>query len=126
MPELSGELRTLLVRHFDSVESIEIVALLERSSSAFWTRQAISQQLGIPENVVESKLAALTASEILVRGDLTGAYRFAPRSNELCERLLELLRFYSEQRVIIINAIYSANLEKLRAFSDAFRLKKES
>src|SRR5579884_683017 len=126
MPELSGKLRTLLVRHFDSVESIEIVALLERSSNAFWTPQAISQQLGIPANVVEAKLGALTASEILVRGELTGAYRFAPRSNELCERLLDLLRFYSEQRAIIINTIYSANLEKLRAFSNAFRLKKDS
>jgi DNA-binding IclR family transcriptional regulator len=115
----------LLVRHFDSVESIEIVALLERSSNAFWTRQAISQQLGIPEDVVEAKLAALTANDILVRGDLTGAYRFAPRSHEVCEQLLELLRFYSEQRAIIINTIYSANLEKLRAFSNAFRLKSD-
>ncbi|HEY6844112.1 MAG TPA: hypothetical protein VI391_08095 [Thermoanaerobaculia bacterium] len=125
MPELSPERRSLLVRYFDSVEALEIVALLERSSSAFWTRQAISQQLGIPENVVDAKLSSLTSSRMLVRGQETGAYRFAPENRDMEDAVCELLRAYSEQRALVINTIYSANLERLRAFSDAFRLKKE-
>jgi DNA-binding IclR family transcriptional regulator len=88
MPELLPE--------FDS-ESLQILALLARSD-AYWTGKAISQQLGIPEDVVSTKLVALSAARILVRGKETGAYRFAPASD---------------------------HLDRLRAFSDAFRLKNE-
>ena len=126
MPELPPESKSLLLCHFDSVESMEIAALLERSSTAYWTPQAISQQLGIPLTVIDAKLVSLLDARLLVRGEQTGAYRFAPATEELGERMRELLRFYSEQRAVIINTIYSANLERLRAFSNAFRLKKDS
>ena len=126
MPELSPELKAFLIRYFDSVESLEIVALLERSSTAYWTRQAISQQLGIPEDVIDTKLGALTDAKILVCGEQTGAYRFAPASHELRDNVAEVLRVYGEQRASVITAIYTGSLEQLRAFSDAFRLKKDS
>jgi hypothetical protein len=124
MPALTPELKEFLQRFFDSVESIEIVALLQRSSTAFWTAEAVSQQLGIPVGIVTAKLDSM-APHVLVRGHQTGAYRYAPASDETNRSVTELLQVYSEQRPTIINAIYSANLDRLRAFSDAFRLKKE-
>jgi len=123
MPPLSPELIEFLQRVFDSVESIEIAALLQRSATAYWTPQAVSQQLGIPVRVAESKMAALS-QHLLVRGQQTLAYRYAPPSEETDRLCTALLRVYSEQRPAIINAIYS-NREKLRAFSNAFLLKKE-
>ena len=123
MPALTTELKDFLRRSFDSVESIEIVALLQRSA-AYWTAQAVGQQLGIPETLVASKLAALSP-HLLVRGNQTGAYRYSAESDETDRACTELLQIYSEQRSAIINAIYSGNLEKLHAFSNAFRLKKE-
>jgi predicted transcriptional regulator len=85
-----------LLPEFDSAETLEIVALLARSE-AYWTARAISQHLRIAEDVVSKRLEILAAAQIVVRGKETGAYRFAP----------------------------SSNLQQLRAFSDAFRLKKE-
>ena len=60
----------------DSEEALQIVALLARSD-AYWTATAISQQLGIAEDLVEAKLEALAAAHVVVRGKETVAYRFA-------------------------------------------------
>jgi hypothetical protein len=122
MPDLSPEVLQFLLRNFDSVEAIEIVVLLQRSPDTFWTAQAVSQQLGIREAVAAPRLFSLAEKGVLVRGEQTGAYRFAPAAAGAAELTAELLRLYSEQRSSVINAIYSGSL---RAFSDAFRLKNE-
>lgn len=123
--ELGPELRQFIAdSNIDSVESIEILLLLRRSE-AYWLPAAVAQQLGIARQPVAQQLAALARARLLVIGGDTGAYRYAPRSEELRGMVDQLAAAYDEQRIPVINAIYSANLERLRAFSDAFRLKKE-
>jgi DNA-binding IclR family transcriptional regulator len=100
-----GVLELILNYGIDSMESIEILLLLRRSE-AFWTSEAVAQQLGIPKETAAQKLAAMARAQLLAIGSDTGAYRYAPRSEAAREALDKL-----------------ANLERLRAFSDAFRLK---
>jgi len=123
--ELGPELRQFIAdSNIDSVESLEILLLLRRSE-AYWSAEAVAQQLGIGRQPAAQKLAALAKAQLLVIGGDTGAYRYAPRAERLRAAADELAAAYDEQRIPVINAIYSANLERLRAFSDAFRLKKE-
>lgn len=123
MDGLRNELRELIASTIDSLETLEIVSLLRRSSQTFWAPPAIADRLNIGEHVARAKLEMLHARAVVTVGEQTIAYRYRP-ADERVERLIdELLTAYNERRVAVINAIYSANLERLRAFSDAFRVK---
>ena len=123
--ELSQETRTFIIDVFDSVEAIEILLLLRRSPNTYWTAKAISDVLGSRADLTEKKLSALASARLLKRGQTAGAYRYAPDEPVLETRVDRLAEAYETQRVHIINLIYSANLERLRAFSNAFKLKSE-
>ena len=57
--ELGPELRQFIAdSNIDSVESIEILLLLRRSE-AYWSAEAVAQQLGIGRQPAAQKLAAL-------------------------------------------------------------------
>lgn len=97
--------------------------LLRRSPQTFWAAAAVAEQLGLQERVVRSKLDGLAKNGILSVGDATGAFRYLPKENTLAKQIDELATAYAERRISVINTIYSANLERLRAFSNAFRMK---
>jgi hypothetical protein len=122
---LSPEVQQFLADVIDSVETLELLLLLRRSPDAFWSSEAAAQQLGIRAALSAKKLAQLGGHKLLVRGAETGAYRYAPADDAMRAVVDELAAAYDEQRIVVINAIYSGNVERLRAFSDAFRLKDE-
>jgi hypothetical protein len=124
LTDLAPELRDLISGCFDSAESIEIVLLLRRSPDTFWSPVATAQQLGIREEVARTKMMQLASARLIVPAEHSHAFRYAPADEEMRKRIDELADAYSERRIAVINTIYSANLEKLRTFSDAFRLKK--
>jgi predicted transcriptional regulator len=78
------------------LSNTDVLALLYRSPDTFWTPQAISQRLGIDEDSVKRSIDALLSAGLIVAATRTVAYRFAPRQSG-----------------------------DLRAFADAFKLKKE-
>ena len=59
-----------------------------------------------------------------MRGATSAAYRFAP-AQQLAADIDALADSYTTRRIEILNAIYSANLIRIRAFADAFKLKKD-
>ena len=74
----------------------DVLALLYRSPDTYWTPQAISQRLGISIDAVKTSLDRLLSEGLIVAATRTVAYRFAPQQSS-----------------------------DLRAFADAFKLKKE-
>jgi hypothetical protein len=120
---LTADVRELIESAVDSIETLEIVMLLRRSPQTFWADPAVAEQLGIRPDVARTKLQALHQRGILTIGGQTGAYRYAPADVPLRETIDKLADAYGQQRSNVINAIYSANLERLRAFSNAFKVK---
>jgi predicted ArsR family transcriptional regulator len=120
---LSPHIRELIARAFDSVEAVEIVMLLRRSPETFWGAPAVAEQLGIALKTAQAKLDALHHHGIVTVGERTGAFRYAPKDDTLKAGIDDLAAAYADRRVSVINTIYSANLERLRAFSNAFRVK---
>ena len=124
MSELSGPVRELIARCIDSVESAELLVLLHRSADTFWAAEAAAHRLGIKPDIAQNKLNALADCGLLARGSGTIAFRYAP-SDEAQTRLVDqLVAAYANQRITVLNTIYSANLDRLKAFTDAFKLKK--
>ncbi len=104
---------------------MELLLLLRRSPDTFWTSDAAAQKLGIGANLAAKALSRLANAKLLARGVETAAYRFAPADDAIRAALDELATAYQDQRITVINSIYSTDMERLRAFADAFRLKDE-
>ena len=124
MEGLSPALLRLITNTFNSVEAIELTLLLRRSPDTFWSADAAATHLGISPTVSSARLSELAAAGVLVRGATSAAYRFAP-AQQLAADVDALADSYTTRRIEILNAIYSANLIRIRAFADAFKLKKD-
>ena len=123
MDPLNDEVRQLIARHLDSVESIDILLLLRRSPQTYWGAPAIAEQLGIAPDIARAKIEALRSSGMITVGEQTGAFRYAPPDERTRGAVDELAALYATRRASVINTLYSANLERLRAFSNSFRVK---
>lgn len=120
---LNPEVRELIARHFDSLESIEILLLLRRSPQTYWGAPAIAEQLGIAPDITRAKLDALRGSGMIGVGEQTGAFRYAPADERTTKAVDGLAAAYRNRRADVVNTLYSANLDRLRAFSNSFRVK---
>lgn len=121
MRPVTPGLESFIANVVTSIEHAEVLLLLHRSPETYWAVDAISQQLGLGPTVVQARVHDLRKHALIVEGT-TGAYRFAARDGETARLVRELNDCYREQRVHVINAIFSANLTRLRNFADAFRL----
>ena len=82
----------------DSTESLEILRLLRRSQDAFWAPRAIAEKLGLPAEIVSTKLELLRRAGLVTVGEETGAFRYCPRDQELAATIAALVNAYSEHR----------------------------
>jgi hypothetical protein len=116
------KLEQFIAEKIHSIEEVEILALLFRSPDTYWTTTAISQHLSLKEEVVATKVRDLERRGLVLRGQTGGNFRFAGGSEDLKRDVAMLVDAYRDQRVTVINAVYSANLTRLRSFADAFKL----
>ncbi|MBV8518340.1 MAG: hypothetical protein JO197_13160 [Acidobacteria bacterium] len=119
---VSPALLQFIRRCVDSIETLEILLLLQRTPETFWTPAAIDSQLGMKQGAAAKRLARLADEQLVVTGS-SGAFRYAPRDEEDRATVAALTTAYADQRASVVNAVFSENLERLRAFSDAFRMK---
>jgi len=120
--ELPSEVHALISESISSVEMLEILLLLRRSPETFWGVPALSHQLELKEEIVRPALQRLVEARLVTAGQTVEAYRFG--ANEKTAGTVNALAdAYSTQRLAVINTIYSENLRRLRAFSDAFRVR---
>jgi hypothetical protein len=125
MEALQPEVLQLIVECIDSLESLEALALLHRSPDTFWSADAVAARIGARPEIVAQKLQRLAATGLLGRAKDSVAYRYAPGDAVKCGVADLLVAAFNARRVDVVNVIYSTNLERLRAFSNAFRLKDE-
>lgn len=117
-----AELEQFIATNIHSVEEVEILTLLSRSPETFWSADAMAQQLGIKPDIVASRARELVRRGLLRAGDSGPVFRYAPPNETLKQQVDVLIAAYRDRRVTVINAIYSANLTRLRSFADAFKL----
>lgn len=122
MPERPTEIEQFISNHISSVEQLEVLLLLFRSPDTYWGVDAIGHQLSLPLDIVGSRVRELRRTGLVREGQTGAVYRFDAADPERV-RMVELIaREYREKRIAVINAIYSANLTRLRTFADAFKI----
>lgn len=122
---LSDELRAFISEHIASVEQVEVLLLLYRSSPREWSAVAVGRELRIDPVSAARRLADFRERGLIsVRAaDEALVYWYEGSSPSSDRRIAELEREFRERRTTLISLIFSTPSDDLRAFADAFRLR---
>jgi hypothetical protein len=121
---VSDVVQKFILEHITSVAQLEILLLLQTNPNQSWTPAAVARELRIEPAGAQVQLAALLASG-LIKFEPPENYQFAPNTPELKDASVAVAQAYLVRRVTVIGLIFSKPSDKIRAFSDAFRLRKD-
>lgn len=121
---LPEDIRQFLLRYIDSVEQLEVLLLLRGSPTTSWSPEAVAQALYSNPTSVAYRLATLHRHELIAAAEPPSSYRYQP-TPALHEAVTRVAEMYKERRVAVITFIASKPMANVRAFSDAFRLRKK-
>lgn len=118
---MTPEIEKLIAAHLTSVEQVEVLLLLRRSPDTFWSVEAIAGQLFIAEPIADRAARELVRAGWVEEGTSGRVFRFSA-AEEGRRKIDALAAEYRDRRLEVINAVFSANLNRLRSFADAFRI----
>jgi hypothetical protein len=124
--ELPEAVTSFIAGHIDSAVQLELLLLTHRTRGKFWDAAAVAAELKIDAGWAGSQLARLCEQGLLrCTAEPAQAYEYGPSTPELDAAVAALAVAYADRRVSVISLIYSKPADNLRAFADAFRLRKE-
>ena len=120
---LPHDVHQVLYRNIDSVEQLEVLILLLHHPERGWSPDEVARELYSHPASIARRLAMLLGQDLL-REVEPGCYQYAPRTGELHATVLRVSEMYRERRVAVVTLIASKPIENVRAFSDAFRIRR--
>jgi hypothetical protein len=90
----------LIRRYIDSMETLEIILLLQRAPDTFWTASAIDSHFGMRQGTAEDRLQGLLENHLVTKGK-SGGYRYAPEDEELRAGVSALAIAYAERPSLV-------------------------
>jgi hypothetical protein len=121
---LPDDVHRFISQHVASVEQLEVLLLARRSPARSWSAQDMARELYSHPSSIAGRFQALRAAG-LMRKTASGDFQYAPSSVELDAIVARVDDTYRERRVAVISAIASRSVENMKAFSDAFRIRKK-
>jgi FMN phosphatase YigB (HAD superfamily) len=120
---LPEPLQEFILKHIDSVAQLEALLLLRRSAEREWDASTAAKRLysGVPETA--EALARLAADGFLLTNG-AGGYRYGCRTQEQQE-MVDLLADHYARHLIPVTKLIHSKPRRIRAFADAFKLRKE-
>ena len=122
--EIAPQLREFIAAHIASVAQLESLLLLKTNPTQSWTPDMMARELRIDPKAAADQLAGLEKDGFLQGGPAAG-YRYVPRTPALDDAVIALAQAYLVRRVTITGLIFSQSNRVIRAFSDAFRLRRD-
>lgn len=123
--DIREDVRRFLAQHIESVVQLEVLLLLHAQPDRDFTPQEVGRELRIDAAGAAEQLAKLCTTGLLTSsGDAAPVYRFQATS-PAADTVAALAKAYNDRRVTIISLIYSKPADKIRIFTDAFRIRKE-
>jgi len=120
---LPQDVHQFLYRNVESVEQLEVLILLLEHPDRGWSPEEVARTLYSHPASIARRLAMLLGQDLL-REIEPGCYQYAPRTGELHDTVLRVAEMYRERRVAVVTLIASKPIENVRAFSDAFRIRR--
>lgn len=127
MEPIPEDIVAFLDANVESFEQLELLRILGQAPDKEWQLAELAREVQVDVQTAARHAAALGARGLLthvVRGAET-VYRYGCEKPVLERKLREMLRVYNERPVSMIKLVYAQASNPLRAFSDAFRVRKE-
>lgn len=120
------EVKQFIAERIDSVELLEVLLFLRVHPEREWRADEVSKEFRSSPVSISKRLADLHTRELLFLNEgFPPRYRYSPRTNKLIVSVDRLAEAYASSRARVIDLIFSKPADKLRHFSDAFKLRKE-
>jgi predicted ArsR family transcriptional regulator len=113
--------------HIETIDQLEILRVLGEDREKEWDSAALAGEVQAEPQAVRAHLAAMHARGLLMtttRGAGLSC-RFGVSTPELEDLVSRVLQTYKERPVTMIKMVYERAKDPLRAFADAFRIRKE-
>jgi hypothetical protein len=115
-----------LLERLDSIAQLEMLLLLAATAPEEWSAAQIATRLRIEPGWAAEQLGILRARELLTESrESPGHHRFDPATPALAKAVEALADSYADHRVSIVALLYSRPVDRIRVFSDAFRIRRE-
>ena len=119
----STDVKEFIGKNIHSVAQLEILLILRSEPQRYWTADEISQKLYLQLQMTVQLLCEIVQRGLAIRTD--NGYLYQPANDAVRNAIDSLARIYHERPVAVIAEIFSNPKDSLRAFSDAFRLRRE-
>ena len=117
---------TFLTDRIDSVEQLEVLLLLQQTPDTAWTGESVARHLYREPSSVGRRLGVLRLQGLLqATEDEEPRFRYAPSSDALAETVARLAEAYAQRRVTVLGILAAKPMDNVRAFADAFRIRKK-
>ncbi len=120
---MSDQLSDFIRACVRSVWALELLLFLRRNADRAWDSNTLVRELRSSERAVEEALATFERAGLVVRDGDAASYK--PAAPDLDRRVDLLATAYRDRPSAVIRAIVASPNDRLQAFADAFRLKKE-
>ena len=122
MGELSNDLKEFIAEHFHSVIRLEVLLLLRENRAKVWSADAVDRKLNLSPRSAKAHLDELLSQGLLTLVGGEDQYRYRPSSGELNRMVSQLSNAYATQRVAVLTIIFSNPVDKVRLFTETFRM----
>jgi len=116
-----ADLRDFILKSIDSVGQLEALLLLRADPGKTWDVAQLARRLYVNETEAAAIFAQLTEQSFAVAADGSYRYNLAGNKAAIIDRLAEA---YARQLIPITNLIH-AKTRGIRAFADAFKIKRD-
>jgi hypothetical protein len=118
------EVERFIAAEIESVEQLEVLLLLRGAADKEWTAREVARALVSQVDSAGAWLEVMAGSGLLRKAE--GGYRYAPPSAEVERTVDALAESFAKYRVTVIALIFSKPSDRVRLFSDAFRIRRSS
>lgn len=115
------EVLEFICANIGSVYTLEVLLVMKRDRHRGWDAPGLIHELRSSGTAVAEALNRLRQAGLVAEN--SGLYAFKPDSPDRELIAEEIERLYSARPIGVVKAIMSAPDDKLRAFSDAFKIK---
>lgn len=123
---MSSIVKTFLTDTITSVAQLELLLLLRTSYPKCWTIDQLVAELRVERGWAAQQLELFRGAGLATRDEQSPpAYCYGPATSQLEQTVSAVAQDYLLHRVSVTEFIYSKPSATLRAFADAFRLRKD-
>jgi len=125
---IADDILRFIDANVDSIEQLEILRVLGEDDAKRWHVADLAKASQVNPSAIHAHLSALEHRGLIRTESVENQVvcQISPRNQSIAEMLARLLQAYKEHPVTMIRIVYDRADDRLKAFAEAFRLRKEN